>query len=219
MKMIRKLITISGMVKKIIAMSAVSMVLALSAPMAALANGPPQYAFGGGERVVHINDNAAAHTDVHYLPHHLSIEQPVHINTATPNYEYGAFLGVLMVERYGHTINVYGGATMESMDLGAGHFSFTGMNHGNVGLIGHNRGSRTGFFSFVRLLEEGDILTLDMNGVTRTYKVFMTGTVYDTDFTPLQQFGCNRLTLITCLENVRNQRRVVSAREIEGGVY
>jgi len=195
--------------KKLITGLAVSVILALPAPMAVLANGPPQYAFGGGKRAVHINDNAVIPTS----------EQPVHINTVAPNYEYGAFLGVLTVERYGRTINVYGGATMESMDLGAGHFSFTGMNHGNVGLIGHNRGSRTGFFSFVRLLEEGDILTLDMNGVTRTYKVFMTGTVYDTDFTPLQQFGCNRLTLITCLENVRNQRRVVSAREIEGGVY
>jgi len=39
---------------------------------------------------------------------------------ASQGYEYGAFLGTLTVERLGRTVNIYGGATMESMDLGAG---------------------------------------------------------------------------------------------------
>ena len=103
---------------------------------------------------------------------------------------------------------------MESMNLGAGHFSFTGINNGNVALIGHNRGSRNGFFSFVRLLHDGDILRLDMGGVVRTYEVFLRTTVYDNDFSYLQQFQDNRLTLVTCLENVRNKRRIISAIEI-----
>lgn len=182
----------------------VSALFALTTPITVLANRPPPYAFGGGERAVHINNNAATPTNT----------QSTHINTVSHGYEYGAHLGVLTVERLGRTVNVYGGATMEAMDYGAGHFSFTGLNYGNVGLIGHNRGARNGFFSFVRLLQDGDIIHLDMGGVVRTYEVFMRTTVYDNDFSPLQQFGDNRLTLVTCVEYVRNQRRIVVAREI-----
>ena len=163
----------------------------------------PPYSFGGGERAIHTNDHAAAPQST----------TPTHINTISQSYEYGSFLGVLTVERLGRTVNVYGGATMEAMELGAGHFSFTGLNVGNVGLIGHNRG-RAGFFSFVRLLREGDIITLDMGGIVRTYQVTMKTIVYETDFSYLQQFGTNRLTLVTCVEYVRNQRRIAVAEEI-----
>jgi len=193
------------MIRKMIVFGLVaSMLIALATPITVLANRPPPYAFGGGERAVHINDNAATSTNT----------QATHVNTASHGYEYGVHLGVLTVERLGRTVNVYGGATMEAMDFGAGHFSFTGLNYGNVGLIGHNRGARNGFFSFVRLLQDGDILRLDMGGVVRTYEVFLRTIVYDNDFSLLQQFGDNRLTLVTCVEYVRHQRRIVVAREI-----
>jgi len=190
--------------RKIIVMGLVaSAVFALAMPMTVFGFDPPRYAFGGGEREIHTNDNVTA-----------SSERPVHIYMASQSYDYGAFLGVLRVERLGRTVNVYGGATMEAMEKGAGHFSFTGLNYGNVGLIGHNRGARNGFFSFVRQLQYGDIITLEMGGIVRTYEVFMKSIVCETDFSPLQQFGCNRLSLVTCVEYVRNQRRVVVAREI-----
>jgi len=192
------------MIRKAIVMGlVVSALFALTTPTTVLAR-PPAYSFGGGERAVHINNNAAASTNT----------QPTHTNTVSHEYEYGTLLGVLTVERLGRTVNVYGGATMEAMDIGAGHFSFTGLSIGNVGLIGHNRGTRSGFFSFVRLLEYGDIVKLEMNGVVRTYEVFLKTIVNDNDFSPLQQFGDNRLTLVTCVEDVRNQRRIVVAREI-----
>jgi len=193
------------MIRKIIVFGLVaSMLIALTTPITVLANRPPPYAFGGGERAVHINDNAASSTNTYHT----------NVNTVSHSYEYGAHLGALTVERLGRTVNVYGGATMEAMDFGAGHFSFTGLNYGNVGLIGHNRGARNGFFSFVRLLQDGDILRLDMGGVVRTYEVFLRTIVYDNDFSLLQQFGDNRLTLVTCVEYVRHQRRIVVAREI-----
>jgi len=88
------------------------------------------------------------------------------------------------------------------------------LHYGNVGLIGHNRGARNGFFSFVRLLQYGDIIRLDIGGNVRTFEVFLRTIIYDNDFSPLQQFGDNRLTLITCVEYVRNQRRVVSLIQI-----
>lgn len=191
------------MFKKLAIIGAVCAIFALSAPLAVFANRPPPYAFGGGERAVHFNESSAT-----------SGSQPTHVNTAAYGYEYGAFLGVLTVERLGRTVNIYGGATMEAMDFGAGHFSFTGLHYGNVGLIGHNRGARNGFFSFVRLLQYGDIIRLDIGGNVRTFEVFLRTIIYDNDFSPLQQFGDNRLTLITCVEYVRNQRRVVSLIQI-----
>ena len=188
--------------KIIIAGLVVSAIFALTAPFTVSASRPP-YAFGGGESAVHINNNSTA----------ASSELPTHISTISHEYEYGAFLGTLTVERLGRSVNIYGGETMEAMNHGAGHFSFTGLHHGNVGLIGHNRGN-SGFFSFVRLLQDGDIIRLDVGGTVRTFEVFMRTTIDDNDFSPLQQFGDNRLTLVTCVENVRNQRRIAVALEI-----
>jgi LPXTG-site transpeptidase (sortase) family protein len=102
---------------------------------------------------------------------------------------------------------------MEAMDKGGGHFSFTGLNIGNTAIIGHNRGS-AGFFIFVKDLKEGDVITLETNGITRTYAVSMLYTVHESDFEPLLQFGDNRLTLVTCVEYQRNQRRIAVAVEI-----
>ena len=104
---------------------------------------------------------------------------------------------------------------MSAMDFGAGHFSFSGLNSGNTALIGHNRGSRNGFFSFVRLLQEGDIITLEAGGITRSYAVAMVYYVDETDFSPLMQFGDNRLTLVTCREYHRAQRRIAVAFAVE----
>ena len=129
----------------------------------------------------------------------------------THNHNYGDVIGTLTVERLGRTMNVIAGATMEAMDFGAGHFSFTGLNTGNTGLIGHNRGSTNGFFSFVRQLREGDILTLNAGGIVRSYAVSMVFYVDETDFAPLMQFGDTRLTLVTCREYHRTQRRIAVA--------
>ena len=127
---------------------------------------------------------------------------------------YGDNIGVLTVERLGRTVNVIAGATMAAMDFGAGWFSFTGLNSGNTALIGHNRGRSNGFFDFVRHLREGDILTLEAGGVTRRYAVTMLHIIDYTDFSPLMQFGDNRLTLITCVEYQHSQRRIAAAVEI-----
>ena len=154
----------------------------------------PSYSFGRGR------EEAALHT------------APSHANAN--HYNYGEDIGKLTVERLGRTINVIAGATDEAMGRGAGHFSFTGLNTGNTGLIGHNRG-RTGYFSFVRELQEGDIITLEAGGVTRSYSVAMLYTIDESDFGSLMQFENTRLTLITCLEYVPGKRRVAVA--FEGG--
>ena len=81
--------------------------------------------------------------------------------------------------------------------------------------MGHNRGARNGFFSFVRLLQHGDVITLTANGFTRSYAVTMQYTIDENDFSPLMAFGDNRLTLVTCVEYQPGLRRVAVATEIQ----
>lgn len=164
--------------------------------------------------VVHFHPRATnqqnAGNAIHFAPSRAS---PVSI---TPDgYIYGETIGILTVERLGRSINVIAGATMDAMDFGAGHFSFTGLNSGNTVLIGHNRGRSNGFFDFVRNLQEGDILTLEAGGIIRSYAVTMMYAIDYTDFSPLAQFGDHRLSLITCVEYQRTQRRVAVAMAIE----
>jgi LPXTG-site transpeptidase (sortase) family protein len=145
-------------------------------------------------------------------------ESVVHLDPRIPNvrsfYNYSDIIGSLVVERLGRRVDVIAGATTEAMNHGAGHFSFTGLNQGNTGLVGHNRG-RNDFFDFVRHLREGDILILEVGGIVRSYVVSALYIVDETDFRPLMQFGDNRLTLITCLENQPNRRRVAVALAID----
>jgi len=126
----------------------------------------------------------------------------------------GERIGVLTIQRHNRSINVYEGETMRNMDFGAGRFTFTGANSGNTALIGHNRGRSNGFFSFVRTLQEGDVIALDMNGITRNYTVTHSFIVHETDFTPLVEFGDNRLTMVTCVEYRPRYRRIAVAVEI-----
>ena len=168
----------------------------------------PPYRFGGGERAVHFDET---HSGGSRSSHSPMLIEP---NAAPFAYQYGDFLGVLTVERLNRTVRIYAGATMQSMDYGGAHFSFTGLNQGNTGLIGHNRGNRNGFFSFVRHLQEGDILTLEARGITRSYAVTLRYNVNESDFSPLMQFGDNRLTLVTCVEYQSHLRRIAVAVEI-----
>lgn len=193
-----------GMMKKSsCVIIAVGLIVGMTHPVSAAPI--PRYGFGnrGGSDAVHFDTRRIDNN---------TVIQPF---TNTVSYTYGDVIGTLSVERLGKTVNVIGGATTEAMDMGAGHFSFTGLNNGNTGLIGHNRGVRNGYFDFVRLLREGDIIILDAGGVMRKYAVSQLYVINDTDFTPLMQFGDNRLTLITCVEYQPNQRRVAVAVAIE----
>jgi len=164
----------------------------------------------GTDAVMHFNPSVATSDGVSVRASPAGHFQPGSGSASGHSYNYGDTIGVLMVERLNRRVNVIAGATMSAMDFGGGHFSFSGLNSGNTALIGHNRGS-AGFFSFVRLLREGDIITLEAGGVTRSYAVAMVYYIEDTDFSPLMQFGDNRLTLVTCREYHRTQRRVAVA--------
>jgi len=190
----------------------------------------PRYGFGRNTQETQFNESASESRSNDALPRQ-SADAVMHFNPnvaasdgvpvrASPSghfqpgnsysYNYGDKIGVLTVERLGRRVNIIAGATMSAMDFGAGHFSFSGLNNGNTALIGHNRG-RVGFFSFVRLLREGDINTLEAGGVTRSFAVAMVYYIDDRDFSTMMQFGDDRLTLVTCREYRRTQRRIAVA--------
>jgi len=167
-------------------------------------------------RVIHFDPRVVSNAEARASPAmHMQPQGQTHFaGGVSHGFNYGDVIGVLTVERLGRSINVIAGATMGAMDHGAGHFSFTGLNQGNTGLIGHNRGRTNGFFSFVRELREGDILTLEAGGIVRSYAVAIVYVIDESDFSPLMQFSDNRLTLVTCVEYVPGQRRVAKALEI-----
>ena len=187
----------------------------LNIPLTTYASGLnlPGYGFGSG------NTNNAVHFDTSVtnghstLPFYSHNGQP-HIVTLPFIYNNGDYIGKLTVQKSGRAINIYEGESMASMDKGGGRFSFSGFNSGNTAIIGHNRGS-AGYFIFVKDLREGDILILEMGGVIKNYAVSYLYNISYTDFSPMLQYGDNRLTLVTCLENQRNMRRVAVATEIQ----
>jgi len=167
----------------------------------------PDYGFGllNNENALHFDTTnfTQGNSDGHL---HFNPSSTGMVNT----FQDGEHIGVLTVEKLNRRINIFAGSSLDSMNHGGGHFSFTGLNNGNTGVVGHNRG-RSGFFIFVKDLREGDILTLEAGGVTRSYTVTMVYTVDESDFSPLLQYGDDRLTLVTCVENQRNLRRVAVA--------
>lgn len=168
----------------------------------------PAYGFGGAnaENTMHF-DTAGIKTST---THHMDT------NVSNPAFSYadGELIGKLTVEKLGRTINIYEGEGLPSMNKGGGRFSYTGANTGNTAIIGHNRGRSNGYFIFVKDLKQGDVVRLEMNGITKRYAVNQLYTASETDVSALNQFGDNRLTLVTCVENQKNMRRIAVAMEV-----
>ena len=208
---------------------------AFLSPTAAFASGLssiPENNFGTQNNAIHFNPNMpTGNTSSVGLPH---TDAPIHFNPevtaryGTSNvamlnahsgaghsgFAEGAHIGSLTIHSLNRSIRVFEGETMRNMDFGAGRFAFSGMNSGNTALIGHNRGRSNGFFSFVRNLQPGDLITLEMGGTTRTYTVSHEIIVHETDVSALTQFGDTRLSLVTCLEYRPRYRRIAIAFEV-----
>ena len=188
----------------------------LSLPQVVIAAIPPQNIFGGGSRDIHIatsrpntnqstNYHLATNSNDAFIQYGSSYRSP---------YNEGERIGTLHVERLNRTIAIFEGESMSNMDFGAGRFVNSGLHSGNVALIGHNRGRQNGFFDFVRLLKTGDIITLEISGITRTFMVIHELIIHETYMNIISHFGDERLTLITCLEDRQPYRRVAISFEI-----
>jgi sortase A len=132
--------------------------------------------------------------------------------TAPLYYEDGS-IGTLHIPKLNKSLKVYEGETLENMRLGAGHFTSTSAWGGNVGIAGHNRGAAA-YFSFVKELAAGDVITYTTKYGVREYRVFNTEKISETDYSALGWTAENTLTLITCVEGEPTYRRLVQAREV-----
>ncbi len=119
-------------------------------------------------------------------------------------------IGVLKIPAIGLKVTAYDGDTFAAMKKGVGHLASTSCWNGNIGLVGHNRG-RNDYFGKLKRLEIGDEMTYTTKLGTRNYVVKSITKIADTDWSKLQYTSDNRLTLITCVENVGSQRLCVQA--------
>ena len=125
----------------------------------------------------------------------------------------GDFIGTLSIPAIDLYCNVYEGETNANMAKGAGHFTSTSMWNGNVALSGHNRGSAD-YFGDLKYLAPGDTITYSTDRGTRTYRVTGVRQISVNDLSPLDPSVRNKLTLITCVENIASLRLCVEAEEL-----
>ncbi len=107
------------------------------------------------------------------------------------------------------------GTTKEILNQFVGHFEETPKDNGNIGLAAHNRGYPVNYFERVKELEVGDEIIYTYNGIQRKYIVEIVSIIKDTDWSKLENTQDNRITLITCVENVPDSRRCIQGIEIQ----
>lgn len=122
-------------------------------------------------------------------------------------------IGIINIEKIGLNATVKEGTFSEILLNYIGHIEETATYYGNVGLAGHNRGCKNSYFARINELEEGDIIKYKTKFFERTYVVDNIQAIYETDWSLLESTEENKLTLITCIANKRNQRLCVQATE------
>lgn len=123
-------------------------------------------------------------------------------------------LGILKIEKIGLIATVKEGSTKDILKEYVGHISETSKYDGNIGLAAHNRLNKYSYFARINELEKGDIITYTTKFGTNQYKVNKKIVVLETDWSILQDDGTNKLTLITCIAEQKNQRLCVQATQI-----
>lgn len=107
------------------------------------------------------------------------------------------------------------GTTQEVLRRGVGHFTSTSKWDGNVVLAAHNRGYKYNFFQEIKRLEIGDIIEYQTEQGKRTYEVCGKEKIKETDLSILENTKENKLTLITCVENMPEYRLCIQAKELK----
>ena len=107
------------------------------------------------------------------------------------------------------------GTSKETLNKYVGHFEETQKEIGNVGLAAHNRGYNVNYFERLKELQIDDEIIYIVNDNKKIYKVSLITIIEDTEWTYLENTNDNRLTLITCLEDVPSKRRCIQAKEKE----
>lgn len=117
------------------------------------------------------------------------------------------------IPKIGINAPIKSGTTQDILATAVGHFPETNKWNGNVALAGHNRGYNCNFFQNIKKLKVGDSIFYHTEKGVREYKVVVNKIIYQTDWTYIQDTEDNRITLITCVENMFEYRRCVQAVE------
>lgn len=140
-----------------------------------------------------------------------SYQPPAYTSVNGMAYKDGS-IGAVKIPSLGINMLVWEGETTQSMSKGLAHYSSTSGWDGNVGVCGHNRGSKY-VIGDIKDLKQGDIITYTTIYGTRTYQVVLVKVIANNDWSYLQYTSDNRITLTTCLANHPESRVVVQAVE------
>lgn len=121
-------------------------------------------------------------------------------------------IGTLRIPSLNITMKVWDGDFNSATAKGLWHFSSSSGWDGNVGIFGHNRGTRYAIGK-AKDLKAGDTITYETVYGTRTYEVSSVETISNTDWSRLQGTADNRITLVTCLADHPEVRVCVQAVE------
>ncbi|MFI3175438.1 MAG: class D sortase [Bacillota bacterium] len=121
-------------------------------------------------------------------------------------------IGVLSIPEINLNVTAFDGDTYTAMEKGIGHIASTSAWQGNIGLVGHNRGANDNFGKLKNLVV-GDELSYTTVLGTKNYVVVSVDKISETDWSKLEYTQDNRITMITCVEDVSTQRLCVQAVE------
>lgn len=118
------------------------------------------------------------------------------------------------IPKIGLIAPIKSGTTQEILAEAVGHFNESKKWDGNVALAGHNRGYNCNFFQNIKKLKKGDKIIYYTKNGKREYSVEINKIIHQTDWSYIENTIDNRITLITCVENMYEYRRCIQAKEI-----
>ena len=168
---------------------------------------------GGGPITVLVEAGTPsfAGTQTPTVPTTPTVQQPAYTSADGMAYKDGS-IGTIKIPSLKINMKVWEGETSASMKKGLGHYSSTSAWDGNVGVCGHNRGTKYAIGS-IKNLERGDTITYTTIYGTRTYAVETVKIISNSDWSYLQATSDDRITLTTCLADHPESRVVVQAVE------
>lgn len=143
-----------------------------------------------------------------------NVEENIEINEAVEN-QYKINEWRIFISKINLDAPILEGTTQEVLRRGVGHFTSTSKWDGNVVLAAHNRGYKYNFFQEIKRLEIGDIIEYQTEQGKRTYEVCGKEKIKETDLSILENTKENKLTLITCVENMPEYRLCIQAKELK----
>lgn len=120
-------------------------------------------------------------------------------------------IGTIEIEKIDYKGIVYENTELSTLKYGVGHFTSRPYINGNVCLAAHNTDQ---FWARLKELSTGDKILYKTFWGNKSYEVFNSSIIDETDFSLLENSNQNIITLITCVKNNKPKRLCVQAKEI-----